>query len=72
MIVINYIKPYIVISANYLMNGVINISIDNQIVKKINVQNESSVNIENIWQANTAVKIELLSQEENTHKIINL
>ena len=72
MIVINYVKPYIIISADYLMTGVIHIYFDNQIVKKIKVQNENSVNIENIWKTGKMIKIELLSQKENIHKTINL
>ena len=72
MIVINYIKPYIIISANYLMTGFINIYIDNQIIKKIKVQNKSTINIENVWQTHKTIKVEIENQKENTHKTINL
>ncbi len=72
MIVINYIKPYIIISANYLMTGFINIYIGNQIIKKIKVQNKSTINIENVWQTHKTIKVEIENQKENTHKTINL
>ncbi len=72
MIMINYINPQIVISADYLMTGVIHIYNDNKIIKKIKVHNESSVNIENIWQAQKTIKVELLTQKENIKKTINL
>ena len=72
MIVINYIKPYIVISADYLMTGVIHIYNDRQIIKRIKIHNESTINIENIWQTHKTIKVEIENQKENTHKTINL
>ncbi len=72
MIVINYVKPYIVISADYLMTGEIHIYNDNRIIKNIKVYNESTINIENDWQTIKNLKVELVTQKENIHKTINL
>ncbi len=72
MIVINYIKHHIVISADYLMSGVIHIYNDNQIIKNIKVHNESTVSIENNWKMHKTLKIKMVTQKENIHKIINL
>lgn len=72
MIVINYIKPYIVISADYLMTGVIHIYNDRQIIKRIKIHNESTISIKNNWQTCKTLKIEMVTQKENSHKIINL
>ncbi len=72
MIMINYINPQIVISADYLMTGVIHIYNDNKIIKKIKVHNENAVNIKNDWPTYKTIKIELQTQKENIKKTINL
>lgn len=72
MIMINYIKPHIVISADYLISGIIKIYSNKQIIKKIKVYNENAVNIKNEWPTYKTIKIEMQTQKENIHKTINL
>ena len=72
MIMINYIKPHIVISADYLICGIVKIYSGDQIIKKIKVHNENAVNIKNDWPTYKTIKIEMQTQKENIHKTINL
>ncbi len=63
MVVINYIKPHIVISADYLMTGVIHIYNNHQIIEKIPVYNKNAIYIENTWQSKKNIKVALVSRQ---------
>ena len=71
MIVINYVKPNIVISGDYLFSGKLNVYHNDKVVHSREIHNENSINLDTRLDGFTSIRIEVITQKETVSKRIN-
>ncbi len=72
MILISFIKPNIVITADYLLSGELLIQNKDRIIYQTTLKNTNDLQIPINLESNGVVKINIHTQKENITKIINL
>ncbi len=71
MIVINYVKPNIVIAADYLISGKVTIYHKDEFIYSQDINNEHSVNIHFNTKLYSSIRLELTTTEETITKRFN-